>query len=95
MNITDITNAALLDLHRESIELREAAFQSGVPAWSRDQQSARHDEIVREMVRRGLLRREIAFQKRHASIDCAVAGAALGTASRAAPVSIPPQPGGF
>jgi len=55
MNITDITNAALLELHRASIELREAAFQSGVPAWSRDQQSARHDEIVREMVRRGLL----------------------------------------
>jgi hypothetical protein len=55
VNITDITNAALLDLHRESIELREAAFQSGVPAWLRDQQSARHDEIVREMVRRGLL----------------------------------------
>ncbi|HTK96476.1 MAG TPA: hypothetical protein VL379_00515 [Pseudomonadales bacterium] len=55
MNITDVTNAALLELHRESTELRETAFQSGVPAWARDQQSARHDEIVREMVRRGLL----------------------------------------
>ena len=55
MNITDITNAALLELHRQSIELHEAAFQSGVPAWSRDQRSARHDEIVREMVRRGVL----------------------------------------
>lgn len=55
MNITDITNAALLELHRESIGLREAALQSGVPAWARDQQNARHDEIVREMVRRGLL----------------------------------------
>jgi hypothetical protein len=37
MNITDVTNAALLELHREHRTAR-AAYQSGVPAWARDQQ---------------------------------------------------------
>jgi hypothetical protein len=56
MNIRDITNAALIELHRESIDQREACFSADVPAWARDLRIERHETIVREMVRRGLLR---------------------------------------
>lgn len=55
MDIRDITNAALIELHRQSIDQREAGFDPNVPQWARDLRIERHEAIVREMIRRGLL----------------------------------------
>ena len=53
--IIDMTYAALIELHRRSIEERDASFRTDSPPWLRDRLVERHDAIVRELIRRGLL----------------------------------------
>lgn len=59
MNIRDITNAALIELHLQSIDKREASFRPDIPTWARDRRIEEHETIVREMARRGLLRSNV------------------------------------
>ena len=54
MNLEDVSDAALLKMHRDSIEQREASFRPGFPVRARDQRIERHNEIVGEMLRRRL-----------------------------------------
>ena len=68
MTFTDVSNAALLELHRDSINRREESFRPGFRPWARDLCIERHDAIVREMIRRGLL---AASPNRARHCDCA------------------------
>jgi hypothetical protein len=49
-----ISNASLLDLHEESIRLRDEAFDEDAPRWALRSRVIRHDEIVQALVARGL-----------------------------------------
>jgi len=51
-----VSDDQLLELHRDSLELREQAFnEPGAPSWVRDARAARHDEIIRELLARELI----------------------------------------